>query len=131
MRMNREMNRAAKKIGKKMMKLPESNFEELPYSEVSRVGDGKMVRPDRIWKSNHYSVQFYKKERSYFGVLMDKLMIRRHDAEPIREWHVLQKIKSEILGDEAMAIQVFPAESELVDVANMYWLFTPSDKRIF
>ena len=36
-----------------------------------------------------------------------------------------QKIKNEIFGDEYIALEVFPRESELVDEANMYhlWVF--------
>jgi hypothetical protein len=59
---------------------------------------------------------------------MDKIMIRRNDAEPIREWHALQNIKDKIVGEDRMAIQVFPRKDELVDVANMYWLFTETGK---
>lgn len=121
--MNRELMRASKKLGAKMMKLPPGKFEEIPFSELLRF-DGRMTRmPDRAWKNNHYVVQLYRCERSILGKLMDKVMIRRNDAEPIQEWHCLQEIKNQICGDETMAVQVFPPKSQLVDVANMYWLF--------
>lgn len=122
--MNREMMRAAKKIGQKMMKLPENEFEEISLSEIKMRFADRMRRPDRAWKNNHYVVQLYRCERSILGRHMDKVMIRRNDAEPIREWHALQNIKDQIVGEEKMAIQVFPPKSDLVDVANMYWLFT-------
>ena len=38
---------------------------------------------------------------------------------------LVRKIKNEIFGDEYIALEVFPRESELVDEANMYhlWVF--------
>lgn len=125
--MNREMMRASKRMGKAMMKLEESEFVEIPYSElVQRFGHIVRQMPDRAWKSNHYVVQLYRQDRHILGWRMDKLMIRRNDGEPIREWHALQDIKNRICGDGVMAVQVFPPKKELIDVANMYWLFTVS-----
>lgn len=123
--MNRKMMRASKKIGKSMMKLPASKFEEIPYYEIQQRSPERMKQmPDRVWKNNHYTVQLYRYDRDLLGHPVDRLMIRRNDAEPIRDWHELQSIKSQIIGKEKEAFQVFPKESELVDVANMYWLFT-------
>lgn len=122
--MNRAMMRASKKIGASMMKLNAGKFEEISWREISMTSVKN--KPDRAWKNNHYIVQLYRKERVIFGITMDKLMIRRNDAEPIRDWYTLQNIKNEILGKEHEAIQIFPKDSELVDVANMYWLFCES-----
>lgn len=120
------MMRAAKKIGKAMMKLPENKFEDITLQALRQTQLNLSRYPDQVFKNNHYIVQIYKRERTFFGKVMDKMMIRRNDEEPIREWHAIQRIKSQILGDEAIAIQVFPKESELVDVANLYWLFYES-----
>ena len=120
--MNRQMMRASKKIGRRMMKLPENEFEKISYAEMARTRVDKL--PDIAWKNNHYTVQLYRCERVILGKLMDKVMIRRNDGEPIREWRVLQKIKDQIIGEDKMAIQVFPPKEELVDVANLYWIFT-------
>lgn len=38
-------------------------------------------------------------------------------------WAEKQRIKNEIFGEEAVAIEVFPAESNKVDQANMYHLW--------
>lgn len=41
-------------------------------------------------------------------------------------WPEMQRIKSEIAGEEATAVEVYPPESEVVDDANMYhiWVIT-------
>lgn len=106
-----------------MMKMPAGKFEDITHEARLRSPTMRLVCPDYVFKNNHFVVQIFKNERVLFGKVMSKMMIRRNDSEPIREWHVLQRIKTEILGAEVMAIQVFPKESELVDVANLYWLF--------
>jgi hypothetical protein len=43
-------------------------------------------------------------------------------------WAIKQEIKNKLFGEERIAIEVFPKESELVDGANMYHLWIlPSD----
>lgn len=52
-----------------------------------------------------------------------ELSIERIDDQPIINWHDLQKIKNEYLGENVVAIEVYPKQSELVDYANIYHLF--------
>src|SRR4029450_2216455 len=40
------------------------------------------------------------------------------DKEPIMDWRDLQAIKSQLCGAEAEAMQLFPAESRLVDTSE-------------
>lgn len=121
--MNRAMMRASKKIGRAMMKLPENEFKDVTVEAITQSATARILYPTKVLRNNHYVVQIFAEDRMMFGRVMHKMMIRRNDAEPIREWTSLQKIKTQILGAERVAIQVFPKESELVDVANMYWLF--------
>jgi hypothetical protein len=51
------------------------------------------------------------------------LSIRRVDRKAIRDWRHLQRIKNDVAGPEVEAIELFPAESRLVDTANQYWLW--------
>lgn len=55
------------------------------------------------------------------------LSIHRLDKQPIHDWRDLQRIKNEIAGPEAEAIELYPAESRLVDIANEthLWVFVP------
>ncbi len=48
---------------------------------------------------------------------------RLSDSAPIYSWSDMQRIKNEIFGEEVEALQMFPKESELVDVANLYWMW--------
>jgi hypothetical protein len=51
------------------------------------------------------------------------LSIRREDRRPIIDWRDVQWIKNQLLGPEVEAVQLFPAESRLVDTSNQYYLF--------
>lgn len=51
------------------------------------------------------------------------LNIRRRDGRVIfRDWRHFQRIKNEILGPECEAVELYPAESRLVDTSNKYVL---------
>jgi hypothetical protein len=54
--------------------------------------------------------------------------IRRHDREPCKEWKHFQQIKNELVGPEYEAVELFPAESRLVDSANEYHLWVLADQ---
>ena len=51
------------------------------------------------------------------------LSIKRLDREPIADWRAMQKIKNAICGKEWEGIEIYPAESRLVDTANQYHMF--------
>lgn len=46
-----------------------------------------------------------------------------HDRSPVHDWRHMQAIKNEVAGPERIAVEVFPAESKLVDTSNEYHLF--------
>jgi hypothetical protein len=51
------------------------------------------------------------------------LSIKRIDKQSIHDWRDLQEIKNQLCGDEREALEIYPAESRLVDTANQYHLF--------
>jgi hypothetical protein len=55
------------------------------------------------------------------------LSIRRDDRRPIIDWRDVQWIKNQLLGPEVEAVQLFPAESRLVDTSNQYYLFANAE----
>lgn len=55
------------------------------------------------------------------------LSIKRRDKEVIHDWRDLQRIKNELVGKENEAIELYPAESRLVDTANQYHLWVLRD----
>jgi hypothetical protein len=47
----------------------------------------------------------------------------RRDRAPIRDWRVGQRIKNEVCGPEWEAVEVYPAESRVVDTSNEFHLW--------
>ena len=47
----------------------------------------------------------------------------RRDRSATHDWRHLQRIKNELCGPEREAIELYPAESRLVDTNNQYHLF--------
>jgi hypothetical protein len=50
-------------------------------------------------------------------------MIRRNDELPEHNWSKIQRIKNEVFGEDAVALEVYPKQRNLIDVANIYWLW--------
>lgn len=79
-----------------------------------------------MWTNNIYTV--HRKEEE--GGLV-WLSIRRNDRKPIRDWRHFQRIKNELVGPEREGVELFPAESRLVDEANQYHLWVlPEGERV-
>jgi hypothetical protein len=57
------------------------------------------------------------------------LSIKRNDRGPIHDWRDFQIIKNTFCGDDAEGIEIYPAESRLVDTSNQYhlWVFAPGE----
>ena len=57
------------------------------------------------------------------------LSIKRKDRQPLDDnrWRILQQVKNTLVGEENEAVEVYPAESRLVDTANQIHLFCFAD----
>ena len=73
---------------------------------------------DEVWMNNRYFVMLRKAPS---GVTW--LSIRRTDRQAIHDWRDLQRIKNELCGKEREALEIYPAESRLVDTSNQYHLW--------
>ena len=57
------------------------------------------------------------------------LSIRRLDRQPIHDWRDFQSIKNQIVGPENEAVELYPAESRVVDTANQYHVYVVKDPK--
>lgn len=95
---------------------------KLKPQELRRLFD--RMKSDALYLSEFYQVAISKDvPHGFAGVLIWHLSIKRIDKAPIMDWRDLQAIKSQLCGDEAEAMQLFPAESRVVDTSNQYHLF--------
>lgn len=58
---------------------------------------------------------------------MVHLSIKRHDQQVIHDWRDLQQVKNELVGPECEGVELFPAESRIVDTANQYHIWCVND----
>lgn len=80
-----------------------------------------------IWMNDVYTVV---KRPAQPGIIW--LSIKRTDKEICRDWRDFQEIKNQLVGPECEGLEVYPAESRLVDTANQYhlWVFTDPTYRM-
>lgn len=100
---------------------------------------GITEREARDWLNEHngrstfYINDIYQVQVQPYGP-EDKclhLCIRRRDGDNIKDWRHFQQIKNELAGPEREAIEVYPAESRLVDTSNKWHLWVlPEGERM-
>lgn len=65
------------------------------------------------------------------GATVTHLSIKRVDGGIVRDWRHLQRLKNILCGPEREAVEIFPAESRLVDTANQFHLWVlPEGQRV-
>lgn len=116
--MNRQQRRASAQNGERLMRKPAGRFiEKNPREENA---------PEwitRLFINNRYFVMIDDEAKTTAGTAI-KAMIRANDAKPFKNhWSEIQKIKNEIFGADAVAVEYYPAEENLADVANIYWIW--------
>ncbi len=94
-----------------------SQDEKLRWTEDAT----KLMIPDRAFRNDTYTV-LMNIERPFIH-----LDIRRHDAGAVTSWQEFQRIKNELVGPEHEAVELFPAESRLIDTSNQYHLWVFAD----
>lgn len=78
----------------------------------------------KVWKNDLYQVTVHPGAEGESAV---HLCIRRLDGFPGRDWRHFQQIKNELVGAECEAVEIYPAESRLVDTSNKYHLWCCTD----
>lgn len=85
----------------------------------------RLLTPARSFANNLYLVEVFESAAS--GTDFVHLAVSRHDGGTCKEWSHIQRIKNELVGPEYEAIELFPAESRLVDAGNQYHLWVHKD----
>lgn len=103
----------------RLLKQPETKFEEIDLLFAWNAPKGMTG----AFRNNRYTVMVYGNAKTTHGPAV-QVLIQNHADEPIKNhWAEIQRIKNELFGKEVTAIEYFPAESELVDQHNIYWIF--------
>lgn len=101
--------------------------------ELRRHQDGDARELIAVWVNSRYQVNVYRVEQSSWPELV-WLSIKRRDKLPPgpERWRDFQRIKNELVGPENEAVEIYPAESRLVDTSNQFhlWVFTDPAVRL-
>ena len=90
-----------------------------PGTELEAVGS---LKGAELWLNSRYQVAVRRQAGGPWGPMVH-LSVRRLDRAPLRDWRDLQRIKDDLVGPEAEGVELFPAESRLVDSANQYHIY--------
>lgn len=75
----------------------------------------------RFFHNNLYSVQVYLPQTDWGQIV--HLVLRRNDEKPGISWADKQRVKDELVGEDRVAVEVFPPKRQLVDDAHLYHLW--------
>lgn len=106
-----EKRQLIRDIGKRLGRYEFEDRSDLCYSNHSpgwRCG---------MWASGVFWIQEKHEDRGWL-----RAMVGRHDKKPGISWPELQAIKQAVYGDR-WAVQAYPPQALVTDVANIYWLF--------
>lgn len=86
----------------------------------------EVTHAERVFLNNKYQVTLKVLPRLNDpdpAKALRHLSIKRIDKAAIHDWRDLQRIKNDICGPEAEALELYPAETRLVDTSNQYHLW--------
>jgi len=121
----KKLTRKQRRIQKLVRTVQEqwSDWQECPLSpeylelHPTAVEDGHKM----FWNSR-YHVWRRDYDSKAFGVITH-LSIKRNDKKPLHDWRDLQRIKNELAGEDREALELYPSEERVVDMANQYHLW--------
>lgn len=78
-----------------------------------------------VWQNPWYAVRVVRHSAGWIldGGPWARIGISCDDGKPRHDWRVFQCIKNQVVGPEWWALELYPAESQLIDPSNYYLLW--------
>lgn len=123
------MNRAERKRAAREHRI--TGWTAHPSPMQLGMGTGWFAEISRVYRQENEYVVMVRDLETEWGTVRHACM-RNADSTDI-PWAEKQRIKNELFGNESTAIEVFPAETQLVDEAFMYhiWILPEGFKMPF
>jgi len=93
----------------------------VPLERAQQLVEG--LEAQRVYMNDRYQVNISDAHVAPGWPPMYHLSIKRLDKKPIRDWRDMQQIKNELVGLECEGVEMYPADSRVVDAANQYHLW--------
>lgn len=121
------MNRAERKRAEREKRIV--GWIEHPSPKQLKKGEGWFGEMDRVYRQGNDYVVMIRSVETEWGTVQHACIRNTHNTDI--PWAEKQRIKNEIFGEESVAIEVFPSESQLVNGAAMYHIWVlPTDFKI-
>lgn len=109
---------ARSKIADNLLKQPEDSFIEI---DLSKQNPPKWMT--RAFRNNRYTVMINDHALTSKGPAIRAMVQNHSNTRILHHWSEMQRIKNEIFGPEATAVEYYPAESKLQDTHQIYWMW--------
>lgn len=126
---NRQARLAAKAMERRGIRGDWGDWRKTPVPHGIPGGHGWCREIREAWANNLYAVLIRQFADENGNEVVHLAIRTASNLEP--PWRDMQRIKNEICGSEATAVQVMPPASELVDEADMYHMWVVSDRLPF
>lgn len=95
-------------------------LQEQPYRPDGTPGE--LAEGETFWANSHYLVikRLFKVGDEFHGA---HLSMRTVENDVRHDWREMQRVKNELLGEDWEAVELYPAERRVVDMANQFHLF--------
>lgn len=115
-----------KREAQKLFRKGSPQFEQLNLDEMRTdpKWEGKIPSwMTRCFRNNLYTVMVMDNAPTTAGPAI-RIMVQKHDDRPlVSHWASMQRIKNEIFGKQTMAIEYYPADADVQDMHNIYWMW--------
>lgn len=102
---------------------PWDDFYKANYPAGSQSDQELRERGGLLMKSSLYTACALPMNRDDGMDGIVHLSIKRNDRKPIRDWRHMQTMKNILVGKEREGVEIYPAESSLVDESNQYHMW--------
>ena len=101
-----------------------AGLNTLSVSDDTLRKEFERISKDIIYINDEYQVNINKDVMAWGGeAKVWHLSIKRKDKEPIHDWRDLQAIKNMLCGEEYEGIELYPAQSRVMDTANQFHIW--------
>lgn len=121
--MNRQQKRLKDrerlKAASKLFAQKVTAFVELDLKTAKSVPTGMT----KAYRNNRYTVMVYEDSKTTAGTATLVMIQKLDNSVFSNHWAEIQKIKNDIFGTETVAVEYYPAESQVIDDQNIYWIW--------
>lgn len=103
-------------------------LRNVPHEEWPTVLQSLILPPHEVWRSRHFLVQIYREPSDFRRITVNRAALTDNgEWVAAITWDELQRLKDEIGLGEWWAVECYPPNSEVINVANIRHLWLLPD----